>query len=376
MNVPQPQQPVDGAPQWVKVEISRAPNQVVSDVDTPSTYSVIDTVTGDLEGIGPQRWFYRYEDTGAAGTFDDWYKYRFADVTGLLFSNYSEDTQVNEIRAIQWALGDITDADLTKDDIVGWAERALSGLWPDIYVPIHDMPIVQWDADDDDYVDERYELPGEIHEVVSVERVRQASTVAISGATNATPIVLTTSAAHGLAVGDRVYVADVGGNTGANGSWVVETVGSTTSATLRGSVGNAAYTSGGTVRKAGRRHVCWLYPVTEWRQEGREIRFLGDGIDDGSDYVLHGKGRHRDITEVGEHLHELILWQIKEYYLDFRLHERIDTPRFTVLDRRKNVRQEDLERAYGRAVGKVAELKARLATHDFDSYELSPVGTY
>ena len=103
---------------------------------------------------------------------------------------------------------------------------------------------------------------------------------------------------------------------------------------------------------------------------------MGDGLGDLSDYVLHGKGRHRDITEVGEHLHELILYQVKEYYIEFRLHERIDTPRFTVLDRRKNVTQQELERALARTIAKIAELRAKLAPHDFDSYELSPVGSY
>jgi len=70
--------------------------------------------------------------------------------------------------------------------------------------------------------------------------------VAVSGATNATPIVLTT-AAHGIPVGDVdvMTVSGVGGNTGANGTWIVQSL-STTTVRLRGSVGNGAYTSGGT----------------------------------------------------------------------------------------------------------------------------------
>lgn len=38
----------------------------------------------------------------------------------------------------------------------------------------------------------------------------------VSGATNATPIVITTSAAHGRSVNDLVYISGVGGNTAAN----------------------------------------------------------------------------------------------------------------------------------------------------------------
>lgn len=66
----------------------------------------------------------------------------------------------------------------------------------------------------------------------------------VTAATNATPIVLTTSAPHNLAANDLVIVDSVGGNTAANGQWVVQSVTSNT-ITLKDSVGNAAYTSGG-----------------------------------------------------------------------------------------------------------------------------------
>lgn len=69
----------------------------------------------------------------------------------------------------------------------------------------------------------------------------------ITGASNATPIVIT-SASHGLATGDMVTIASVGGNTAANGTWKITKVGDNTFS-LDGSVGNAAYTSGGTVAK-------------------------------------------------------------------------------------------------------------------------------
>lgn len=68
----------------------------------------------------------------------------------------------------------------------------------------------------------------------------------VTAATNASPIAITTSAAHGLATGATVFVAGVGGNTAANGAWKI-TVTSSTAFTLTGSVGNGVYTSGGTV---------------------------------------------------------------------------------------------------------------------------------
>lgn len=67
----------------------------------------------------------------------------------------------------------------------------------------------------------------------------------ITAATNATPIVITTSTAHGIADIGHGTVAGVTGTTAANGLWIVEMV-TTTTLKLRGSVGNAAYVSGGT----------------------------------------------------------------------------------------------------------------------------------
>ena len=66
----------------------------------------------------------------------------------------------------------------------------------------------------------------------------------IIGATNATPIVIQTSAVHGLITGDHVFIADVLGNTAANGYFTVTYV-DTTHVSLDTSVGSGAYTSGG-----------------------------------------------------------------------------------------------------------------------------------
>lgn len=66
----------------------------------------------------------------------------------------------------------------------------------------------------------------------------------ITGATQATPIVIT-STAHGRATGDYVRIAGVGGNTAANGLFKIAVI-NANSFSLNGSVGNGAYTSGGT----------------------------------------------------------------------------------------------------------------------------------
>jgi hypothetical protein len=69
----------------------------------------------------------------------------------------------------------------------------------------------------------------------------------ISGATNATPIVITVAANSGLKTGDRIAISGITGNTGANGEWTIEAVTATTFKLL-GSVGNGTY--GGTPRCA------------------------------------------------------------------------------------------------------------------------------
>lgn len=80
--------------------------------------------------------------------------------------------------------------------------------------------------------------------------------VPITGATNATPIVIT-AVAHGYTAGDTVYVAGVGGNTAANGMFIVGTVPTADTFQLQDSVGNAAYTSGGTVRRIAKAKNFW-----------------------------------------------------------------------------------------------------------------------
>jgi hypothetical protein len=71
--------------------------------------------------------------------------------------------------------------------------------------------------------------------------------ILISGATNATPIVITVAANSGLKTGDRLAIAGITGNTGANGQWTLEAASATTFKLL-GSVGNGTY--GGTPRAA------------------------------------------------------------------------------------------------------------------------------
>jgi len=74
-------------------------------------------------------------------------------------------------------------------------------------------------------------------------------TGSITGATNASPIVIT-SAGHNLTTGTRVTITGVGGNTAANGTFLVTRI-NTDTFSLDGSTGSGAYTSGGTWNVSG-----------------------------------------------------------------------------------------------------------------------------
>jgi len=94
-----------------------------------------------------------------------------------------------------------------------------------------------------------FDVGAEIVETLSINEDPKtlhlpSGTGAITGASNASPIVIT-SAGHGLDSGERVTVSGCVGNTAANGTWPVTWV-SSSQFSLDGSVGNGAWTSGGT----------------------------------------------------------------------------------------------------------------------------------
>lgn len=76
----------------------------------------------------------------------------------------------------------------------------------------------------------------------------KSGTVLVTGATNASPIVITATA-HGLSTYDAVTISSVGGNTAANGVWLVNVLTSSTFELINSS-GNGSYTSGGSINKA------------------------------------------------------------------------------------------------------------------------------
>jgi hypothetical protein len=84
---------------------------------------------------------------------------------------------------------------------------------------------------------------------LGILRVPATSSLVVSNATNASPIVITTSAAHGLTDGNQVRIEGVEGNTNANGIGFVDVLSPTTfalysnSTLLTAKAGNGAYTA-------------------------------------------------------------------------------------------------------------------------------------
>lgn len=114
----------------------------------------------------------------------------------------------------------------------------------------------------------------------------------ITGATNASPIVIT-AAAHGFADGDAVTVQSVNGNTAANNTWIIDNV-TTNTLELVGSTGNAAYTSGGEIIDLASQHLSAVADALD---------ALGDGtvaIQGGRDALDYDQSRDREalIAEV------------------------------------------------------------------------------
>lgn len=81
--------------------------------------------------------------------------------------------------------------------------------------------------------------------VVAVDADEYAKLV--SGVTNTADPTITTTTAHGLAVGDRVAISGVGGATGVNRNFDVVTVPTTTTFTVTLATAPGTYTSGGYV---------------------------------------------------------------------------------------------------------------------------------
>ena len=176
--------------------------------------------------------------TAAGGTFQLIEKY--AGIVLLL--NHADANYVSKNGVLSEAADTVTVyVDLETDGTNGSGVRSITpyysvddGLrWVELEVPDGWTPL---STDARTFYEYKFETPGE---------------VSISDATNASPIVITSSG-HGYKDNAVVTIADVGGNTAANGTWLLQNCTADTAELYDpdsgdASSGNGAYTSGGTM---------------------------------------------------------------------------------------------------------------------------------
>jgi hypothetical protein len=106
-----------------------------------------------------------YNDNAGAPT--DWYRHRWANLAGSVFSGYSASLQAGDSQMRQWIRADIPDADLTAAVWDRWIDQALIdlyafGLWKPVSQTI--TPTSSSGA-----VDRVYGINGELRDVYAVE---------------------------------------------------------------------------------------------------------------------------------------------------------------------------------------------------------------
>lgn len=129
----------------------------------------------------------------------------------------------------------------------------------------------------------------------------------ISGASNTSPIVITTPANHLLSNNDVVELSKVAGNTAANGEWVV-TVLSNTTFSLNNSNGNGNYTSGGVLNKYTTNTVeinpRLFYDITfVWEADLNTVNLYVNGNLSLSIFSYTGSNLETNTYQVGYQLH-------------------------------------------------------------------------
>ncbi len=102
------------------------------------------------------------------------------------------------------------------------------------------------------------------------------SPLTVSNVTGTTTVTVTTAASHGYGTNDRVKIAGVNGFTGANGTFTITRVASTTF-TLQSTTGSGTYTSGGTVQRSfggtgGSNEGVWTLLIPDTARDGLVIR--------------------------------------------------------------------------------------------------------
>lgn len=125
------------------------------------------------------------------------------------------------------------------------------------------------------------------------------TSVTIADATNETPIVIESSAPHAFNTGDRVSISGVGGNTAANtdenAPWTI-TVLDDTHFALDTSVGNGAYTSGGSAVDHSLTPTM-AEPVDGENEDAASVKVMLEGLADRSQFLALLRGKYRLVNQ-------------------------------------------------------------------------------
>ena len=188
------------------------------------------------------------DPAGVGNTFDTVAKQGFRSVSGsrVDFSSLTEATLRGLLQAVYEASG-------AKGEYKLFASPGIMNLVTDFTrATVSNDPVFSFTQDVSGKTLIRSVLSfvsdfGSIDIIPALHLGREVSKT-ITGATNATPIVVT-SAAHGFSNGDKVTISGVGGNTAANGTFLVAAKSTNTFElnTLAGAnvAGTGTYTSGG-----------------------------------------------------------------------------------------------------------------------------------
>jgi hypothetical protein len=112
---------------------------------------------------------------------------------------------------------------------------------------------------------------GNVEYICTARSRNKTSSTTVTGATNASPIVVT-SAAHGLSTDNEVTITGVLGNTAANGTWKIIVL-STSTFSLTSSTGNGAYTSGGSAQTQAPRSNDQVWAIQKFYYTGNDIDY-------------------------------------------------------------------------------------------------------
>jgi hypothetical protein len=153
--------------------------------------------------------------------------------------------------------------DLDENILRVWAVRLWTGPASFEYLKLTDCDTLDlsenpdWRLEEDGQPREAYEFADMSSGQFGINPAPDSSTLAVTGATNVSPIVITTSRDHGLTDADQVTIRGVLGNTAANGTYYVNVLTDTTFSLhadedlLVNVAGNGAYVSGGLIACAG-----------------------------------------------------------------------------------------------------------------------------